>query len=209
MRDSPIRMSFMDSSPSRGRMAFHSAAQVASGYGALSSTRLRERSIPGAVDGDPVPALLASAADADEALAALLAGADIVDLKDPSRGALGACGLEALARAAAARDAHAPDRPLSAALGPARDAATAALAAGIARLGFAYLKTGLDGARDARAATALLRPIADAARRASPTARLIAAAYADAPAAGRRDRKSTRLNSSHLGISYAVFCLKK
>src|SRR5471030_2897436 len=25
---------------------------------------------------------------------------------------------------------------------------------------------------------------------------------------GRRDRKSTRLNSSHLGISYAVFCLK-
>src|SRR5947199_1915872 len=28
-------------------------------------------------------------------------------------------------------------------------------------------------------------------------------------AAQARDRKSTRLNSSHLGISYAVFCLKK
>src|ERR1022692_3504344 len=28
-------------------------------------------------------------------------------------------------------------------------------------------------------------------------------------AAGARDRKSTRLNSSHLVISYAVFCLKK
>src|SRR5262245_63070171 len=27
--------------------------------------------------------------------------------------------------------------------------------------------------------------------------------------AGPEDRKSTRLNSSHLGISYAVFCLKK
>src|SRR5947199_6816772 len=26
---------------------------------------------------------------------------------------------------------------------------------------------------------------------------------------GVSDRKSTRLNSSHLGISYAVFCLKK
>src|ERR1035441_10955024 len=26
---------------------------------------------------------------------------------------------------------------------------------------------------------------------------------------GSPDRKSTRLNSSHLGISYAVFCLKK
>src|SRR2546426_5209194 len=29
------------------------------------------------------------------------------------------------------------------------------------------------------------------------------------PAKGARDRKSTRLNSSHLVISYAVFCLKK
>src|SRR5207249_12294090 len=27
--------------------------------------------------------------------------------------------------------------------------------------------------------------------------------------AQRRDRKSTRLNSSHVSISYAVFCLKK
>src|SRR5439155_14070285 len=26
---------------------------------------------------------------------------------------------------------------------------------------------------------------------------------------GARDRKSTRLNSSHVAISYAVFCLKK
>src|SRR5262245_63067656 len=29
------------------------------------------------------------------------------------------------------------------------------------------------------------------------------------PLAVGGDRKSTRLNSSHLGISYAVFCLKK
>src|ERR1039458_9795812 len=31
----------------------------------------------------------------------------------------------------------------------------------------------------------------------------------DAVVVDRGDRKSTRLNSSHLGISYAVFCLKK
>src|SRR5256885_3470293 len=31
----------------------------------------------------------------------------------------------------------------------------------------------------------------------------------DALAGGLLDRKSTRLNSSHLVISYAVFCLKK
>src|SRR3712207_7535658 len=35
------------------------------------------------------------------------------------------------------------------------------------------------------------------------TSARIAAAWA------RRDRKSTRLNSSHANISYAVFCLKK
>src|SRR2546430_6102318 len=29
------------------------------------------------------------------------------------------------------------------------------------------------------------------------------------PGMGRQDRKSTRLNSSHSQISYAVFCLKK
>src|SRR5262245_62582894 len=29
------------------------------------------------------------------------------------------------------------------------------------------------------------------------------------PSAAQQDRKSTRLNSSYLGISYAVFCLKK
>src|SRR3712207_9200512 len=36
--------------------------------------------------------------------------------------------------------------------------------------------------------------------------------HADGHRAGgplRRDRKSTRLNSSHANISYAVFCLKK
>src|SRR5205814_3682875 len=31
----------------------------------------------------------------------------------------------------------------------------------------------------------------------------------NSPNVNPRDRKSTRLNSSHLGISYAVFCLKK
>src|SRR2546430_9881385 len=31
----------------------------------------------------------------------------------------------------------------------------------------------------------------------------------DGPGVGRADRKSTRLNSSHSQISYAVFCLKK
>src|SRR5437867_10111532 len=35
------------------------------------------------------------------------------------------------------------------------------------------------------------------------------AAQGDGDGVGREDRKSTRLNSSHRTISYAVFCLKK
>src|SRR5690242_21154644 len=31
----------------------------------------------------------------------------------------------------------------------------------------------------------------------------------DVPGSACQDRKSTRLNSSHMSISYAVFCLKK
>src|SRR5207302_3510959 len=42
---------------------------------------------------------------------------------------------------------------------------------------------------------------------AAPTAPAQAAAAA--PTAPAQDRKSTRLNSSHVKISYAVFCLKK
>src|SRR5204863_5822840 len=36
-----------------------------------------------------------------------------------------------------------------------------------------------------------------------------AVAFAHAGRLAREDRKSTRLNSSHVEISYAVFCLKK
>src|SRR5688500_19441388 len=40
-------------------------------------------------------------------------------------------------------------------------------------------------------------------------AALVGTAFVAVAAAVGRDRKSTRLNSSHLVISYAVFCLKK
>src|SRR3989454_7370959 len=42
-----------------------------------------------------------------------------------------------------------------------------------------------------------------------PRARHPGLGRGDDDGAHRRDRKSTRLNSSHLVISYAVFCLKK
>src|SRR2546429_5980983 len=39
--------------------------------------------------------------------------------------------------------------------------------------------------------------------------RLVAATTSKRPGCSTKDRKSTRLNSSHGYISYAVFCLKK
>src|SRR6266511_5138382 len=44
---------------------------------------------------------------------------------------------------------------------------------------------------------------------APPPTRSSCSATGSSGATWRRDRKSTRLNSSHVKISYAVFCLKK
>src|SRR2546430_6776224 len=58
----------------------------------------------------------------------------------------------------------------------------------------------------------LRRARGDVARREVAEARILALEVVVALALGnlvRRDRKSTRLNSSHSQISYAVFCLKK
>src|SRR2546426_7172715 len=58
----------------------------------------------------------------------------------------------------------------------------------------------------------LLGPIADLRRRERVAERAepldVTSARRDVERLGALDRKSTRLNSSHLVISYAVFCLK-
>src|SRR2546430_13572199 len=58
-----------------------------------------------------------------------------------------------------------------------------------------------------------LRPVADDPAGHRPAVRVhrppAAALLAGGARLRRRDRKSTRLNSSHSQISYAVFCLKK
>src|SRR5258707_8791184 len=59
---------------------------------------------------------------------------------------------------------------------------------------------------DALAAAALCDALREHARR---QAGLHEFAVRDNARAVSRDRKSTRLNSSHANISYAVFCLKK
>src|SRR5437773_9242847 len=73
--------------------------------------------------------------------------------------------------------------------------ATRLAAAGVGRRDFLRVAAGL-AAMGAAGFNA--RPAAAAAPKLAPGEKL-----------AREDRKSTRLNSSHITISYAVFCLKK
>src|SRR5438094_1907571 len=73
--------------------------------------------------------LLVSVADPSEARAALEGGADVIDAKQPRRGALGPVRPDVLA---AIRQVVGAARPVSAALGDARDEAAIERAAGVA-----------------------------------------------------------------------------
>lgn len=119
--------------------------------------------------------LLVSVVDAVEARAAAAAGADIVDVKNPAEGSLGAPSPAVIA---AVRAAVPAELPVSAAIGDMPNLpGTAALAAlGAARSGATYVKVGLWGVSTEDDAIALLRAVRDAV----PGAVVVAAAYADA-----------------------------
>ena len=122
--------------------------------------------------------LLVSVVDAGEAREAAAAGADIVDVKNPDEGALGAPSPAVIAGVRAAVPA---ELPVSAAIGDMPDLpGTAALAAlGAARSGAAFVKVGLWGASTEPEAIALLRAVRDAVAGVPGTVP-VAAAYADA-----------------------------
>jgi uncharacterized protein (UPF0264 family) len=119
--------------------------------------------------------LLVSVVDAGEARAAAAAGADIVDVKNPAEGSLGA---PAPAVIAAVRAAVPAEVPVSAAIGDMPNLpGTAALAAlGAARSGATFVKVGLWGVSTEDDAVALLRAV----REGVPGAVVVAGAYADA-----------------------------
>lgn len=122
--------------------------------------------------------LLVSVVSAQEAERAIAGGADIVDVKDPGEGALGAPAPRVLTEVVRAVGGAAP---VSVALGDLPDLPnTAALAArGAALSGAAYVKVGLRGVRDLDRAVAVMSAVADAV---GPATAVIAAAYADAAA---------------------------
>jgi (5-formylfuran-3-yl)methyl phosphate synthase len=122
--------------------------------------------------------LLVSVMDGGEAARALQAGADIVDLKDPAEGSLGAPRPSTIRDVRASIPAHVP---VSVAIGDLPHLpGTAALAArGAAECGAAYVKVGLMGSSTEPEAVELLRAVRDAVADRSGVA-VIAAAYADA-----------------------------
>jgi uncharacterized protein (UPF0264 family) len=123
--------------------------------------------------------LLVSVVDAAEARVAAAAGADVIDVKDPSLGALGEAARHVVR---AVRDATPLHLPVSAALGdgPFAPAAAASLAEGAAASGAAFVKLGLRHTTLAQAAGTLR------AARASlpPGVQLVVAGFADATRAG-------------------------
>lgn len=122
--------------------------------------------------------LLVSVVSAAEARLALAGGADIIDVKDPREGALGAPSPGVLTEVVRVVGSAAP---VSVALGDLPDLPhTAALAArGAALAGADYVKVGLRGVRELDRAVAVMSAVADAVGR---EAAVIAAAYADADA---------------------------
>ncbi len=135
--------------------------------------------------------LLVSVADADDAAAALAGGADVIDAKNPSAGALGAVSLEVLRQI---HSAVARTRPVTAALGDASDEAEIELAArAFAAAGAMFVKIGFAGITDRSRVAALIGAATQGARAGSDARRplnhgtlehhdetgLIAVAYAD------------------------------
>jgi uncharacterized protein (UPF0264 family) len=123
--------------------------------------------------------LLVSVVSAAEARAALAGGADIIDVKDPGEGALGAPSPRTLSEVVAVVGGAVP---VSVALGDLPDLPhTAALAArGAVACGADYVKLGLRGVRGLDRAAELVTAVIDAV---SPDTAVIAAAYADGAAA--------------------------
>jgi uncharacterized protein (UPF0264 family) len=122
--------------------------------------------------------LLVSVVSANEARRALAGGADIIDVKDPGEGALGAPSPIVVSEVVRVVGGA---TPISVALGDLPDLPhTAALAArGAALSGADYVKVGLRGVRKLDRAVAMMSAVFDAVR---PNVSVIAAAYADAGA---------------------------
>lgn len=122
--------------------------------------------------------LLISPKNAEEAKEAIAGGADIIDVKNPDEGALGANYPWVIGeiKAVCPRNVQVsctigemPDLPASISLA----------ARGAATLGVDYIKVGLGGIKTPEQAVNLLQSVRRAAKQANPNVKIVAAGYAD------------------------------
>ena len=133
--------------------------------------------------------LLVSVIDAAEARLAVAGGVDIVDVKNPAEGSLGAAAPGVISEVRAVLP---PELPLSAAIGdlPCLPGTAALAALGAARSGAAYVKIGLWGSSTTEEAVAVLRAARDAV---DGDAAVVAVTYADAARVPSRPLPPRRL----------------
>ncbi|RLF11324.1 MAG: hypothetical protein DRJ98_03850 [Thermoprotei archaeon] len=127
--------------------------------------------------------LLISVVDAQEAKEAFLGGADIVDVKRPSEGSLGACPPNIIR---SVREALPQKVEVSAAVGDVPDLpGTVSLAAlGAAVSGVDYVKVGVYGPKSLERAVVLLKEVKEAVKSYDSSIKVVAASYADYGRAG-------------------------
>ena len=121
--------------------------------------------------------LLVSVRNAEEARAAVAGGAEIIDAKEPSLGALGPAGIDVIREIIAAVNGI---RPVSVALGDSGDGEQLASAARAAsEAGAMFVKVGFADVREIGAVRARLARVMDGALLPSSPCAVVAVAYAD------------------------------
>lgn len=147
--------------------------------------------------------LLISVTDASEALTALAGGADIIDVKNPGEGSLGASTPEVIRQV---RQCVPASCELSATIGDVPNLpGTVALAAlGAAACGVDYVKVGLFGVRTPEEAIYLLQQVKRAVKDWDPGTRVIAAGYADAHKIGAIPPREIPVAAAMAGVDGAM-----
>lgn len=127
--------------------------------------------------------LLISAVDEKEAREAIQGGAEIIDVKNPKEGALGASFPWVIRRI---KEIAPETVEVSCTLGdvPNLPGATSLAALGAATTGVNYIKAGLNGIKTEEDAVFLMKNVARAARECNPSIKIVATGFADAQRVG-------------------------
>ncbi|MCW4009645.1 MAG: hypothetical protein NWF05_03375 [Candidatus Bathyarchaeota archaeon] len=147
--------------------------------------------------------LLVSPLNEHEALEAVAGGADIIDVKNPKEGSLGANFPWVIKRI---RQITPPNIEVSCTLGdlPNLPGSASIAAFGAASLGVNYVKASLFGLKNSQEAIFMMENVVRAVKECDPTIKVVAAGFADAQRVGSVDPFSVPEIASASGCSLAM-----